>query len=169
MLAPIRKAVGPDYPLIFDSGLRTGEDVVWRDPWRLLVLSTGLLLWTLPFNALLEGCHRVASVYRFRVIQAIAGNLTAWSVLLAGGGLWAVVASSWVRLACELVFLLVGYRSFFRPFFSPPEGPVVAWREELWPMQWRLAVSGVFNYFALNLFGLVMFHYHNPAVAGRMA
>lgn len=27
-LAPIRAAVGPDYPLIFDSGIRTGEDVV---------------------------------------------------------------------------------------------------------------------------------------------
>ena len=28
LLAPIRKAVGEDFPLIFDSGLRTGEDVV---------------------------------------------------------------------------------------------------------------------------------------------
>lgn len=28
LIAPIRKAVGKDFPLIFDSGLRTGEDVV---------------------------------------------------------------------------------------------------------------------------------------------
>ncbi len=27
-LPPIRQAVGPDYPLIFDSGLRSGEDIV---------------------------------------------------------------------------------------------------------------------------------------------
>ena len=34
MLPNIRKAVGPDYPLFFDSGLRSGEDT-------LKALSTG--------------------------------------------------------------------------------------------------------------------------------
>ncbi|MCY3879984.1 MAG: alpha-hydroxy acid oxidase [Rhodobacteraceae bacterium] len=28
LLAPIRDAVGPDYPLLFDSGIRSGEDII---------------------------------------------------------------------------------------------------------------------------------------------
>jgi hypothetical protein len=35
-------------------------------------------------------------------------------------------------------------------------------------MQWRLAVGGVFGYFATFLFTPVMFQYYGPAVAGRM-
>lgn len=147
---------------------RPDQTVVWREPWCWLAVSTGLLLWTLPFNALLEGCNRVASVNRFRLVQAIIGNLVVWTVLFAGGGLWAVAASSWARLLCELAFLLVGYRRFFAPFFQRPSGPRISWRSEIWPMQWRLAIAGVVGYFALNLFAPVMFDYHGAAVAGRM-
>ncbi len=147
---------------------RPDAAVHWREPWCLLVVSTGLMLWTLPYNAMLEGCDRVVSVNRFRLIQAVLGNLVVWSVLVSGGGLWAVVASSWTRLGCELVFLLIGYRRFFSPFWTVPQAATVRWRTELWPMQWRVAVGGIFNYFALNMSGLTMFYYHGPAVAGRM-
>jgi hypothetical protein len=147
---------------------RPDASVQWREPWCLLAVSTGLMLWTLPYNAMLEGCDRVASVNRFRLYQAILGNLAVWSVLICGGGLWAVVASSWMRLACELVFLLIGYRRFFSPFWRAPKAATVCWRTELWPMQWRVAIGGIFNYFALNVSGLVMFYYHGSVVAGRM-
>jgi O-antigen/teichoic acid export membrane protein len=42
------------------------------------------------------------------------------------------------------------------------------WKTEIWPMQWRLGVSGLVNYFAYSLFNPVMFHYHGPIVAGQM-
>ena len=149
-------------------GLREGNDVIWQAPWFALVASTGLLIWTLPYNAMLEGCNQVARVQLFRLIQAIIGNLVVWSLLLSGAGLWAVAAAAWARLLCELYFLLRTYRRFFAPFYTPPAGELINWRDDLWPMQWRLAISGVLNYFALNLFGLVMFYYHDPATAGRM-
>lgn len=153
--------------LWFFSG-RPDQEVIWREPWCWLTVSTGLLLWTMPFGAMLEGCNQVANVNRFRLVQTLASHLVVWSVLFAGGALWAVVASSWVRLAFELVFLLVGYRRFFAPFFRRPQGPTISWLGELWPMQWRLAISGIFGYFALNLYGPVIFDYHGEATAGRM-
>lgn len=140
----------------------------WQAPWLFVTLLTGLLLWTLPFNSLLEGCNQVATVNQFRFIQAVLGVLALWLAMVLGGELWAAVAMAAVKLLSDLYLLLISYRSFFKPFFNPPAGPGMDWQTEIWPMQWRLALSGMVNYFAFSLFNPVMFYYHSAAVAGQM-
>jgi hypothetical protein len=142
--------------------------VAWQAPWFALVVLTALLLWTLPFNALLEGCNQVATVNYFRLTQAIASSIALWVALIAGAGLWAAVVAAAISLLRDLYLLLVRYRAFFAPFLRPPEGARIHWRGEIWPMQWRLAVSGLFGYFAFSLFNPVLFHYHGAVLAGRM-
>ena len=79
-----------------------------------------------------------------------------WIVMGNGGGLWAAVAASGARLLCDLVFLLGWYRRFFHSFWEPPTAARVAWAEEIWPLQWRLAVGSIFGYFGY-FFGAI-FH-----------
>jgi O-antigen/teichoic acid export membrane protein len=140
----------------------------WQGPWILLVLLTAGLLWDVPLVVLLEGCGQLVVVNRFRVYQAVTGSLTVWTCMALGLGLWTAVISSGLRLAWELGLLFVRYRRFFAAFWRAPAGPQLSWRHDLWPMQWRLAVSGIFSYFATNLLTPVMFHYHGPTVAGQM-
>jgi O-antigen/teichoic acid export membrane protein len=140
----------------------------WQVPWLALVLLTGLLLWTLPFNSLLEGCNQVAKVNQFRFIQVVLGILALWLTIILGGGLWAAVAMAAVKLLSDLYLLLIQYRRFFEPFFKLPLSSGMHWQTEIWPMQWRLALSGMVNYFAYSLFNPVMFYYYSPAVAGQM-
>lgn len=142
--------------------------VDWQAPWLTLAIMSGLLLWTLPFNAVLEGCNQVATVNRFRLIQAITANAAVWTVMILGGGLWAAVAATTARLICDLYLILVHYRDFFAPFFSPARGERISWKEEVWPLQWRLAVGGIFSYFAFFLLTPVMISYHGAVVAGQM-
>jgi O-antigen/teichoic acid export membrane protein len=133
-----------------------------------LVALSGCLLWTLPWNALLEGCNQVQAVNRFRLWQAIAANVTIWTAIACGAGLWAAVLTTMVRLAAELYFLGWRYRPFFRSFRQPACGPCVDWRTDIWPMQWRIAISGTFSYFEYSLFVPVLFYYHDPVLAGQM-
>jgi len=142
--------------------------VPWRGSWMALVGLTGILLWTLPFNALLEGCNQVANVNRLRLIQAVLANVAIWSTVVIGGGLWAAVIATGMRVVCDLYFLCVRYRHFFKPFRDKPRGAVVHWQSELWPLQWRLAAQAVAGYFAFSIFAPVMFHYHGAVMAGRM-
>ncbi len=143
-------------------------DIQWQAPWFTLVILTGLLLWTLPFNSLLEGCNQVATVNQFRFIQAVLGISALWLIMALGGGLWAAVGMAVMKLLSDLYLLLVHYRHFFRPFFKSPYGPKMHWQSEIWPMQWRLALSGMVGYFAFSLFNPVMFYYHGAVVAGQM-
>ncbi|MCY2986362.1 MAG: hypothetical protein NTY19_00590 [Planctomycetota bacterium] len=142
--------------------------IPWPMPWAVLVLLSASTLWVLPFIVLLEGCGQMAVVNRYRVYQAVCGSLAVWTCLACGGSLWAIVAASAVQLIWSLILLAVRYRRFFQAVFHAPAGPRLRWSTELWPMQWRLAISAVFSYFAFNLFTPVIFHYHGPAMAGRM-
>lgn len=148
--------------------LKPSEGISWTPPWCLLVLLSGMLLWTLPFNALLEGCNQVATVNRFRLIQAIVANLAVWTAIILDVGLWAAVAATAARLICDLYLLSVRYRRFFGCFWRQPDGPRLKWRIDIWPMQWRIAISGVFSYFEFALFTPVMFYYQGSVIAGQM-
>jgi hypothetical protein len=143
-------------------------NVAWKGPWAATAVTSALLLWTLPFNAVLEGCNQVAAVYRFRLIQAVVASLSVWIVMAVGGGLWAAAAASAARLGCDLFLLLVWYRRFFDSFWSRPAGAFVDWSTEIWPIQWRLAVGAVFGYFAYFFFVPVMVWHHGLVVAGQM-
>jgi O-antigen/teichoic acid export membrane protein len=142
--------------------------VAWQSPWIVLVILTGLLLWIMPFNALLEGCNQVAQVNKLKFRQGLLNTLALWLTIRLGGELWAGVAVATVNLGCNLYLLLIGYRRFFQPFFRPPQRQRISWRTELWPMQWRLTLSSMASYFGWFIFNPVMFHYHGAAVSGQM-
>eukprot|EP00913_Durusdinium_trenchii_P023457 g22035.t1 len=147
---------------------RPAEGVAWEGPWYALVVVSGLLLWTLPFNALLEGCHQVTTVNRFRLIQAVAANLVVWTSLVLGLNLWVAVAATAARVVCELVLIGVRFRRFFRPFRARADGEQIDWKQELWPLQWRLGLQSAGGFLANSLYVPVLFRYQSKAVAGQM-
>ena len=142
--------------------------IPWHSPWMVLVLLTAGLLWVLPFVSLLEGCGQIAVVNRYRVYQAVTTNIVVWTCIVLGAELWTAVAASAARLAWDVVLVLVRYGRFFRTLVQSLGEARLHWRTDVWPMQWRLAVGGVFSYFAFALFTPLMFHYHGPSVAGQM-
>lgn len=148
--------------------LNQDPEINWLFPWAALVVLTGLNLLMLPLVAVLEGCNQVANVNLFRLIQGVFSTLVMWLVLVMGGELWIAPAAVGTGVLCNLALLSLRYSRFFQPFLQPPSGAVMGWRAEIWPMQWRLAVSGVVGYFAFSLFNPVMFHYHGATVAGQM-
>ena len=147
---------------------QAAADVTWRGPWVGVVVVQAGLLWSLPFSVLLEGCGQMAIVNRYRLYGAVTANVAVWSSILLGAGLWAAVAAAAARWGWELILLLVRYRRFFQSLRQASTRSRLEWKTDLWPMQWRLAVSGVVSYFAFSLFTPVMFDYHGPAVAGQM-
>jgi O-antigen/teichoic acid export membrane protein len=145
-----------------NSGIR------WEAPWLVLVILAGVLLWSSPFNSLLEGCNQLPALNRFRFKQALLSSLALWGTLALGGGLWAATVSTGMSVLRALYLLFVEYRRFFEPFLKPPLGSRIDWRTEMWPMQWRLALHGAVNYLTYSLFTPVIFQYQGAAAAGRI-
>ena len=76
---------------------RAYQDIAWVGPWWTLVVLSGILLWCMPFNSLLEGCNQVKNIQKFRLSQLIMRNLVLWFTLITGGQLWVAVAAMGAR------------------------------------------------------------------------
>lgn len=68
LLPPIRRAVGPNFPLIFDSGLRSGEDVV-----KALALGADFVMLGRP---ILQALAAEGEVGLAALVDAVAGDIS---------------------------------------------------------------------------------------------
>jgi len=152
--------------IFFSLSANTG--VSWVPPWLALCLLTAVNLSILPSFSLLEGCNQVAQVYFYRFIQEVIRSISIWTIILLGGGLWSLSGSTFAIVAWAVVFLFAKYRNFFRTLFLPAQGAIIDWRKEVWPMQWRIAVSWLSGYFIYPIFTPALFHFGGPVVAGQM-
>ena len=148
--------------------LKEESAIVWVGPWILHVVFSAGSLWLMPFLSLLEGCDRFDSTARFRLLQALASSAAAWAILFSGAQLWALPALSGISLMLLIAYLGWSQRHFFAAFRQPPMGPVLSWRHDLLPMQWRLALQGFFGYLSFPLYPSLIFYLQGPIEAGRL-
>jgi hypothetical protein len=142
----------------------------WEWPWVAAVVVSAFSLWLSPSIVILEGCNYVAQVNALRLVQAVTGNLVVWTVILAGGDLWAVAASAAVRLAAEAFLVGVAYRPFLqRLTVAAQSGPsAFSWSAELLPLQWKIGVQAVAAYFLWTAYTPIISHYYGLELGGRM-
>lgn len=140
----------------------------WMAPWFVLCFLTGVNLSVMPFWSLLEGCNQITQVYAYRLVQGILSSISIWSAILFGAGLWTASVASMAGLVCGALFLYRRHGKFFYQFFVPIIGDSISWRAELWPLQWRIAVSWLSGYFCFSLFTPVVFQFDGPIAAGQM-
>jgi len=154
----------------FFSSHGTGnEGVEWQLPWIALGLVTAGVLLLSPALGFLEGTGKVAEVALLRLMQGIALSCTLWVSLAAGMRLYAAPLSVLASLLVGWCFILARYRRLLVDLLAHRvAGEVVSWRHEVWPFQWRIALSVLSGYFIFYLFTPVLFAYRGPVEAGQM-
>lgn len=159
----------------------TGESATaitfsWRAAWCLAVIALAASLPLVPILAAIEGSGRVRDIYALRLQQGILASAATWFGLIAGGGLFVVALNIIVSAVVGYLWLHRSQRklvSALAPRLSlhgQTEGYArqFSWRDEVWPLQWRIAVSWISGYLISQLFTPILFRYHGPEIAGRM-
>jgi hypothetical protein len=144
------------------------EPAVWAGPLRITVLACAVTFSIGPVLSFLEGCGQVAQVARMRFFQSATAVAMAWTAMLTHHGLY---APAMVLTGQGLVasILLFSRRSLLVPLLKMPVGTRgISWRSEVWPFQWKIAVSWLCDYFIFQLFTPVLFAFRGPVEAGRM-
>ena len=141
----------------------------WQIPWILLVLPTAGILLLSPIFAILEGCGMISDVARYRTIQDIIAYIFFWSGLWLGGKLFAIPLLQSTRLIISLLWLFCFYRFFIKKIIRFKIDKIrLDWWSELWPMQWRMALSSMSGYFIFSMFIPILFAYCGAEEAGKM-
>jgi hypothetical protein len=148
----------------------------WRLPWILAVCGTAGNLLIVPFFAIITGSGDVVTVNHREMLGAIIGSFVCWAVIGFHGGLFAVFAITTGNIMVSCVYLAkekpellkLAWQGIFGQQRHAAWYGSISWWGEVWPMQWKIALSWVSGYFIFYLFNPVLFHYHGPVVAGQM-
>jgi hypothetical protein len=155
--------------LFFHANQQRSGSIKWLLPWILDVLAASLMFQIDPIISFLEGCGWVSSVARMRFFQAVFGSLLAWGCLAMHHGLFSPAFMILGQATIGLVFLIKGFGGLLRFLYSHDSGSDnISWRNEIWPFQWRIAVSWACAYLIFQLFNPVVFVFQGPVMAGRV-
>lgn len=161
-------ALAPAGIHFFSAHAQPGLPVAWRLPWLVVALAASFAFQIDPMFSFLEGCGYVPQVAHTRFWQAFAGSLLAWTALLLHHGLFApaMIITGQVLVGAGW---LVTRRGLLLGLFRHPSGQHrIQWGKEVWPFQWRIAISWICGYFIFQLFNPVLFAYWGPVAAGQM-
>ena len=145
-----------------------GAPVTWRLPWCLVAGMAMLTFQLDPVLSFLEGCGFVANIARLRFVQAATGSVLAWTALLTHHGLFAPAMMIAGTASVSLVWITGKRRLLLGLLRYRPGTHRIRWGHEVWPFQWRIAVSWLCGYFIFQLFNPVLFAFKGPVAAGQM-
>lgn len=148
-----------------------GFAVSWQGPWVALVLAASAYLPIIPILAAIEGSGQVAQINRLRLMQGVSSSVLTWLAIFSGAGLYAASVTFIVNVAFSSGWIMHTYPVLLNAIRFQTDGNrrfKFSWKREIWPMQWRIAVSWISGYFIFQLFTPILFHYHGPVMAGQM-
>ena len=153
----------------FGRHMPPGDTFAWRLPWVWIALVTACSLILSPVLATLEGCGLVAEVAKMQVPQNVLASLALWLALWRHWGLFASPLAATVGLVWVVSWLWRRKRGFLQDLIRHDRGASsIAWRTEVWPFQWKIALSWIGGYFTYYFFNPVLMAYRGPAAAGQM-
>jgi O-antigen/teichoic acid export membrane protein len=152
----------------FSAHQHAGDNVSWHFPWYAAALAATLTFQLDPILSFMEGCGFVPNIARLRLAQAGTGSTLAWLALATHHGLFApamIIAGN----AGVAAIWLFRRRDLLMPLLRHETGEHrIQWMTEVWPFQWRIAVSWLCGYFIFQLYNPVIFAFRGAVAAGQM-
>jgi hypothetical protein len=142
--------------------------VAWQGPWLLAVAASVAGLWCQPFYSFLDGCGQVRAVAALRLRQAVVGMALAWTAMLLHHGLYSPALVIAGQAGTGLVFMAMRRRLLMGLLGHQARDASIRWSREVWPFQWRIAVSWMCSYFTIQVFIPILFALRGPVEAGQM-
>lgn len=145
------------------------KDVDWQIPWILICMGSAIKLFQSPFNSILTGIGKVKEMSMIGFWDAIISPVIWWGGLACGIKLYVVGIGS---LAGVLLWqLYVSYSGLSAVIINLLKVKIsnrISYWKEIFPYQWKIALSWVSGYFIFQLFNPVLFATEGAVVAGQM-
>ncbi|MBQ6200533.1 MAG: hypothetical protein IJK50_03755 [Prevotella sp.] len=143
--------------------------VSWRYPWIILSIATALKLFQSPLTSYMMGVGKVKEMNAMMFYQQLSLPLITWGCLMFGLKLYALGLS--VLVSCLVWLIFIGHKDIsiiLKKMWEVQLEERVGYMSEIFPMQWRIALSWISGYFIFQLFNPVLFATEGAVVAGQM-
>lgn len=144
----------------------------WLFSWVLVVLFSAINLFVSPFLSVMEGMGLVGKVAQMRLIQSILGFMLLSCLFIFNFKLNALPAIAGVASIFSLIYIFSrNFDLLFKPINQIKklsEGDKVLWLRDIFPFQWKIAISWLSGYFIFQLFNPLIFAHQGPVEAGKL-
>jgi O-antigen/teichoic acid export membrane protein len=144
-------------------------NIKWQTPWLLLSITTSLSFIVSPILAFLEGLGRVKEVAKMRMIQQMIQLTLVLLFFSLGFKLFSVPIASLIAFTIIPISIFAGTEIvILRDVWKKLDIWRVNYRLEIFPFQWKIAMSWISGYFIFQLFNPILFATEGAVVAGKM-
>jgi hypothetical protein len=147
------------------DGLPTAE---WLPPWIALSWLVGIDVALSGLLFPLEGVGQVRSVYFCRMVRSIVNSVVLWLLILLGLQLWSISIALACNLAWTTYFLFSRGKLVVAALRPGAAVAKINWLSEVFPAQWRLALSSLAEYVSFNTVIPLMYVMHGAVIAGQL-
>jgi O-antigen/teichoic acid export membrane protein len=153
----------------FFSKYNHDTSISWRIPWVILTLTTSGFLILDPIMAFAEGLGKVKEIARMRLVQQTVYIVGVLIFLLSGFKLYSGALATFIAfLAVLIIFLTSGNGKILLNLWKLKGASAISYRKEIFPYQYKIALSWISGYFIFQLFNPVLFATEGAVVAGQM-
>lgn len=155
--------------IFFEVNSNKDECISWKVPWILLSIGTAIKLFQSPLSSFFMGLDKVKEMSKISFYQQLILPISTWIGLVCDLKLYVVGISSLLSVLIwfiyiaktnmhSLIFKIWNVKVFFK----------IGYMEEIFPFQWRIALSALSGYFIFSFLNPVLFAYQGPVIAGQM-
>ncbi len=145
------------------------EHVDWVYPWVLLSIFTAINLLITPIYAFIQGLGKVKEVAKIRLIQQSIVYLSIYCGFIFGFKLYIPALQSFVLAFIGVILIYsFSFHKILIELWKVPISEKVVYSKEIFPFQWKIAISWISGYFIYQLFNPILFAYQGAVVAGQM-
>jgi O-antigen/teichoic acid export membrane protein len=145
--------------------------VNWNIPLIILMLSIGLSSFMNGIYNFLEGCLFVMDVAKIRLIQNCAFIFLFVFFLVLDFKLSSYGLSLLISYLLSIFYLLKSnFFIFFKSLYNKNSRNIqipLNWKKDIFPLQWRIAISTASGYFIYQIVNLISFKFQGPIITGK--
>lgn len=155
--------------IFFKSYGSSEKEVNWLFPWVIIAFSTSCTFVITPILSFLEGLGKVKDIARLRLIQYTSQITLTGCFLFFNFSLYAYpLANLFSMLLMVSLILISKEKTLLLDLWKQFGDEKVDYKKEIFPFQWRIALSWISGYFMYQLFNPIIFATEGPIVAGQM-
>ena len=153
----------------FGSLENSSHNINWQAPWIILCLATAFNLFMGPVLAFFEGLGLVEDMAKIRLIQKGSTVLLLFIFFMLGFKLYAAAVSSLIGIGINYYQIVFSNRfKILKKIWQYNFQWKINYYTEIFPFQWKIALSWISGYFIFQLFNPVLFASDGAVVAGQM-
>lgn len=144
------------------------EGVDWKMPWIIISAMSAWSLFIAPLFSFMNGLGLVKDMAKMSFFRTIVNTIVLWGCLLVGMKLYSMAFSA--IISAVYVILYFATHKFFKIFvgiWNTELSERVSYMTEIFPYQWRIALSWMSGYFVFNFMNPVIFASVGSVAAGQ--